>query len=258
MTAPPPGRLRGRRIGGVRHAGRPHPPAPSRVPPSSFTPVRLPLPPDLPPRELARIWQVTTVIFDVDDSGSMYGRHADDRGVRYAAARSVVDLMVRAGGGRAGVVHFGSTAPAELALAPVDVRRRRRALDAALRIPPSLGGTDLASGLDRSRLLLEAPRTDEQQAVLVLTDGLQDTGLALRAAVERLPASSVHVLLIDHLHTCGAGLEASWRALPLGSFTRLPLDDPAQLSWLVADVLVRSRGLTLPPLSAPTLRRYLR
>lgn len=258
MSAPFPGRLIGLRVGGIR-SGRLHPPA-SPPPASLFQPVRLALPPGVGRRDLAAIWRATWVMFAVDDSGSMYGQHADDQGVRYAAARSIVDFMVRAGGGHAGVVHWGSNAPADLTLAPVNVRWRRRALETALRIPRNLGGTNMVAGFQRAKQLLPAPQRGQHQAVLVLTDGVEQTGTGpeLVAAINQLPAASVHLLLIDHWHSCTPELEDAWRALPLGSFTRLPLDDPAQLSWQVADVLVRSRGLSLPPLSVPGKWRFSR
>lgn len=256
MTAPAPGRLTARRLTALRpgRRHRPAPPAPERS--TRFVPVRLTLPPDVGKGELALIWRNTDVVFDVDDSGSMYGTYGDERGVRYAAARSIVDFMVRAGGGRAGVVHWGSSAPAELALPPVDVRRRRRRLERALTIPDTLGGTNVLTGLTRTRELLAGVDPGRHQEVLVLTDGLEDIGPQLLPAIAALHPASVHLLLVDRLQACTPDLEAAWRSLQLASFTRLAVNDPAQLSWQVADVLLRSRGLTLPPLSASQKRRF--
>ena len=83
------------------------------------------------------------VIFAIDDSASVHGPDGTDpRGARNTACLSVVDLMHRHGGGRAGVIHWGDTAPASLALAPVPVHRgqlRRR-----LELQPVLGGTQPA------------------------------------------------------------------------------------------------------------------
>jgi hypothetical protein len=229
---------------------------PPRQPPTKRQPtIRLALP-EGPDRErLTQALVTLTVIFAVDDSGSMYGQWADDAGVRYAAARSVVDLMVRGGGGRAGVIHWGGTAPPEMALAPVDVKRGRRRLDQALQIPPGLNWTDVVPALHLAReLLTEAGGS--RQAVLVLTDGLQEPTAAVAAAIQQLPKGSVHILLIDHWHECTEELEAAWRAQPLGSLTRLTLNDPAQLTWEVADVLVTSCGVSLRPLPAQKRRRF--
>ena len=85
------------------------------------------------------------VIFAIDDSGSVHGPDGTDPGgARNAACLSVVDLMQRHGGGRAGVVHWGDTAPASMALAPMPVYRGR--LRRGLRIQPILGGTQPAGG----------------------------------------------------------------------------------------------------------------
>ena len=48
------------------------------------------------------------VIFAIDGSGSVHGAAGTDpEGARNAACLSVLDLMRRHGGGRAGVVHWG-------------------------------------------------------------------------------------------------------------------------------------------------------
>src|SRR5580658_5017423 len=56
------------------------------------------------------------LIFAIDDSASVHGPDGTDPGgARNAACLSVIELMHRHGGGRAGVIHWGDTAPANLA-----------------------------------------------------------------------------------------------------------------------------------------------
>src|SRR5690242_18787 len=94
------------------------------------------------------------VVFAIDDSGSMHGPDgADPWGARNAACLSIIDLMRRHGGGRAGVVHWGDTAPVSMALAPLPVHRGR--LRRELRRQPVLGGTQPAVALARVRTLLQ-------------------------------------------------------------------------------------------------------
>jgi hypothetical protein len=184
------------------------------------------------------------VIFAIDDSGSVHGpAGTDPRGARNAACLSVVGLMQRHGGGRAGVVHWGDTAPARFALAPVPVYRGR--LQRVLRIQPMLGGTQPAMALARVRKLIEGTGSGRTLAVLLLTDG-QDLGGGLEQALGQLPACSVHLILVDPSGDC-RGQEAAWRELPWGSFTRLEnLGDRKRLAWESGAVIARSIGLKLP------------
>jgi hypothetical protein len=55
-------------------------------------PVRLDSPDDWPTNDIKHV----DVVFLIDESGSMYGSGGDPRGVRRAAALSVVHLMARA------------------------------------------------------------------------------------------------------------------------------------------------------------------
>jgi hypothetical protein len=180
-------------------------------------------------------------MFAIDGSGSVHGQDGTDpQGARNAACLSVVDLMRRHGGGRAGVVHWGHTAPADLALAPVPVRRSR--LRRALSIQPMLGATNPAVALARVRQLVPAVSPGQTLAVLMLTDG-QDLGAGLEHELAQLPPSSVHLLLVDPSGDC-YGQETEWRALPWGSFTRLEnFRDHQRVAWQSGAVLARSIGL---------------
>jgi hypothetical protein len=148
--------------------------------------------------------------------------------------------MGRYGGGRAGVVHWGDSAPASMALAPVPVQRRR--LRRELSLQPVLGGTKPAVALARVRELIHWTGSRRTLAVLLLTDG-QDLGPGLGPALAQLPAGSVHLILVDPSGDCW-GQEAAWRQLPWGSFTRLEsLADRKRLAWESGAVIARSIGL---------------
>lgn len=228
-------------------------PAPAPTGRQLARPVSLGVPTNVSKTELRAAVERWIVMFACDDSGSMYGSAGDPLGVRYAAARSIIDLMSRAGGGQAGVVHWGTSAPRELALAPQDVRRQRRRLEAVLTIPPTLGGNDAAAALQLSRELLPEPDGETVQSVCLITDGCEPITPAIHEAVDALPPMSVHVLLIDHSHYCSSDLEAAWRALPL-TFTRLAVNDPPRMTWQIAHSLFSSVGLQLPPLSTKSRR----
>lgn len=184
------------------------------------------------------------VIFAIDDSASVHGPDGTDPGgTRNAACLSVIDLMQRHGGGRAGVVHWGDTAPASLVLPPMAVARRR--LQRALRLQPVLGGTQPAVALARVNRLIQGSGSGRTLAVLLLTDG-QDLGAGLEQALGQLPAHSVHLILVGSSGDCW-GQEAAWLELPWGSFTRLEnLSDRKRLAWESGAVIARSIGLKLP------------
>jgi VWA domain-containing protein len=188
----------------------------------------------------------TVVMFAIDGSGSVHGPEGTDpEGARNAACLSILDLMRRHGGGRAGVVHWGETAPAGLALRPVPVGQRR--LHRAVSLQPMLGGTNPAAALARVRELVPHLGAGQKLAVLLLTDG-QDLGEGLGPELARLPARSVHLILADPSGDC-FGHEAAWRALPWGSFTRLDnLRDHERVAWESGAVIARSIGLRLPRL----------
>jgi hypothetical protein len=204
--------------------------------------LRLPLPIGW---ESSRISEVDLILAP-DDSGSMYGPGGDEHGIRRAVALSQVGLLRRGPrGSRVGVAHWGSEAPAERALGLTDPRRHPLRVRRKLAIGPSLGGTNLAAGLARSRELLGGSGPGRLPVVLVLTDGLQDPDASVEQELAELPERSVHILLIDPQNYCTAELEQAWQALPFGSFTRLDLDNTA-LSWQAAEILANTVGLHMP------------
>jgi hypothetical protein len=206
-------------------------------------PVRLPGLAGAPQTVIRQRVASLDVVFAIDDSESVHGPDGTDPGgARNAACLSVIDLMHRYGGGRAGVVHWGDTAPASMALAPLPVHRGR--LRRGLRIQPVLGGTQPAAALARVRKLIQGTSSGRALAVLLITDG-QDLGAGLEQALGQLPARSVHLILVDPSGDCW-GQEAAWRELPWGSFTRLEnLSDRKRLAWESGAVIARSIGLKL-------------
>lgn len=189
--------------------------------------------------------QKALAIFAIDDSGSMYGPFGDPTGIRYAAARSLVAMQRRSGGGLAGVVHWGTAAPEELVIPLVDVRRKPRLLDRGLTIPESLGGNDMPAALRRAaEMLLPAGRNDVP-LVFVITDGIESVTAEIHAAVAALPRRSVHMLLVDCSNGCSEEMEKAWRAVAFGSFTRLPHFDTKAMAMALATVYAESLGLSL-------------
>jgi len=211
---------------------------------SQALPTRLPDLTGAPPAVQRRLVGSLVVMFAIDGSGSVHGPGGTDPyGTRNAACLSVVDLMQRYGGGRAGVVHWGKTAPEDLALPPMPVRSGR--LRRVLAMQPMLGGTNPAAALARVRRLVPAVSPGQTLVVLLLTDG-QDLGDGLTGQLAQLPPASVHLLLVDPSGNC-FGQETAWRALPWGSLTRLAnLHDPQRVAWESGAVIARCIGLDLP------------
>ena len=188
----------------------------------------------------------TVVFFLFDDSGSMYGRYGDPRGVRYAVGRSVTDLMSRSGGGRAGAIHWGTDAPIHMVLHPVDVRKGKQTLKAAMVVPPNLGGNDLPLALRRAVEVTPPLAKDDTVFYYVITDGGEPVTPAMHAAVAALPPGSIHVLLVDNYGICDAAMEAAWSTCAFGSWTRLASFDTKQMATQIAEIFAASIGLQMP------------
>jgi Mg-chelatase subunit ChlD len=190
------------------------------------------------------------VVQAIDDSGSEYG--LDPTGMRYAAALSVLKLLRRRDDATVGVVHWGSTAPSELML-PLTPVTEHRSIEKALTIPEhGLGGTNVAAGLAAASNLLANRRRDARTVVVILTDGLEAVGPAAAQQISQLPLRCVHVVLVDPANTCSPDLEGGWRALGLGSFTRLEQIRTELMAWQIAEVVARAAGTAMPPLPNPT------
>jgi hypothetical protein len=219
------------------------------VPAPDLTPTLVAKPVNLPnlmgPRTAAVRAAVAKAIveFVIDDSGSMYGSYGDDTGIRYAAANSLVRLMRRSGGGRAGVIHWGSCVGGVLQI--TDIKKDRKEIDRALSIPPDLGGTEMGPALSRAAEELSGLAAGETPVVFVITDGICDPDGYVTSAMANLPSSSVHLLLIDRSNCCSQGLEATWRATPASTVTRLNHLDTKGMALELAQVFADSLGLSL-------------
>jgi hypothetical protein len=210
-------------------------------------PVRIPPLGGAPKGVIRDAFRKTTCVFAIDRSGSMFGAWGDPTGVTQAAAESVVEFQIRSGGGRAGVVLWGSNSPIEYSLGPLDVRAGWRQLASLLHDPVNLGGNDMASALDRVHTLLSSAGADEHLAVFFIGDGGESVTDGIRAGVAALPADSVHLCLIDVNGACSPAMEAEWRAVPFGSVTRLDAFDLATLTMQMATVLADTLGLATSP-----------
>jgi len=190
-----------------------------------------------------------TVFFLVDDSGSMYGTWGDPNGVRYAAARSLLELLRRSGGARVSIIHWGTDAPADMALAPIKLPRGRKDLELALSIPPTLGGTNVLSALGRAAELTPPLVEDEQAIYFILGDGIELVTPAINTALSALGERQVHMLLVDRSGGCDPALEAAWRSVPFGSFTRLRTFDTRAMAHQLAQIAAATLSLEIsqPP-----------
>ena len=150
---------------------------------------------------------------------------------------------------RVGVVHWGTAAPPELVLPLTDVRRKRT-IEKALAIPPTLGGNNFPGALSRGREVL-GDAEGRIPLLVTITDGIETVGADAAAELVLLPSRCVHVLLVDHSHGCGSDLEAGWSSLDLGSFTRLEVVDSARLAQQAAQIVARAADLEMPPSASP-------
>lgn len=205
-------------------------------------------------REIRTQAQKVLAVFATDDSGSMYGSFGDPTGIRYAAARSLVAMQRRSGGGLTSVVHWGTQAPEELVTPLVDVQRKRRLLDRGLTIPENLGGNDMPAALRRAADMLLPVSRDAVPLVFVITDGMESVTADTHAAVAALPKRCVHLFLVDCSNGCSEEMEHAWRTVAFGSFTRLPHFDTQAMAMALATVYAQSLGLSLDS-AATTLRR---
>jgi hypothetical protein len=205
------------------------------------------------PREICEQAQKVLAAFVIDDSGSMYGSFGDPAGIRYAAARSLVAMQRRSGGGLAGVVHWGTSAPDDMVTPLIDVRRKRRLLDRGLTIPETLGGNNMPKALRRAAEMLRPVSSTDVPLVFVITDGMERVTAETHAAIAALPKGCVHLLLVDCSTGCSGEMEQAWRTVAFGSLTRLPHFDTEAMAMALATVYAQSLGLSID--SAPTALR---
>jgi hypothetical protein len=174
-----------------------------------------------PRRVIVQLAQQIIICFAPDRSGSMYGTWGDPSDVCGAAAESLIGLQRRSGGGHAAVVPWGTDAPAELVVGPIDVNKGAKYLSSALREHSSLGGNDLGAALRRAAEVTRPLTAEQKLLVFVLTDGIESVTPEIHSAVAALPGGSVHMLLVDRANGCSPQMEADWLTVGFGSFTRL-------------------------------------
>lgn len=220
----------------THHAPRPVSYPEPRLGRPAARPVKLPPISELPKAVIKTLVKRVHVTFLIDDSGSMYWHYGDPEGVRYAVALSIVDMLRRHGAKgnapRATVIHWGTDAPHALAAGPLNLsdKKTKKQLDTALTIPPTLGGNDMARAFRAAKDRQRGDSGDTISLTFVLTDGIESVTQSTRDTLAALPAQSVHMLLIDRSHGCNEQMEADWRALPLGSFSRLNTWDTRSLA----------------------------
>lgn len=196
------------------------------------------------PAEIMKRVAASTTAYLVDRSGSMYGAWGDPSDVCGAACESVLRLQRRSGGGRAVIVPWGSTAPPELVVGPVDVTKGEKKLATALREHTSLGGNDMGAALRRLAEVGGHGADGDRTATFLITDGIETVTDEIREGVRALPDGSVHLCLIDRLGGCGPELEAQWRSVDFGSFTRFAKLDVGSVARGMAELYARTLGLT--------------
>jgi Mg-chelatase subunit ChlD len=181
------------------------------------------------------------LVFVIDVSGSTLS--TDPTGVRFTAARRIVNLLIDGIGGviaddRVGVVLFADQARPWLPLTSIGSRMGRQQVRQVLR-PVGGGGTAIVPSLQRARQVLGRGSTSVP-IVLLFTDGdSSESSANLADAVRELPHGSVHVVVL------GDALPAQWNTVPVGSISLLADlgTDPGGFEWLLANCLYRSLAL---------------
>ena len=202
-------------------------------------------------RDIAKRLDNVTVWGLVDDTGSMFGvaGYDDFRGTRYAAAESIFTLLKKSSPKvRAGVVHWGSHVDPWMVAGPVRLRRKWREIRKQLEVPPhSLGGNNLPLALMETASYASGEDEEGRKLIVfVITDGGESVTQAMHDAVALFPAESVHMLLVDNRGACNPEMEAAWRTVAFGSFTRLDTFDTARMASELAEVVADAIGATAP------------
>jgi hypothetical protein len=198
----------------------------------------------------AKVRDVVTV-YIIDHSGSMYPQTSGDAtGIRCAAALSLVGLQRTSGGGMTYVVGWGTTVPDELVFGPLDVIRDRKAIKAALTVPPTLGGNDLPLALRRT-LQVAPPQRGKTYIYLVISDGIEAVTQATRDALAALPRGAVHMILVDRGSGCSPAMEADWNNAGFASVVRLKTFNTLEMAHELGDIYATTVGLTLPAPKSP-------
>jgi hypothetical protein len=181
----------------------------------------------------------TDVCFAMDDSIStsdgINGPGSDPTGLRYTAVKKAIDFMatVLADPNIVDTVsgnHFGSEAPAWLALLPTNLRTSRALIDEVLRpLNQTLGYTNIPAALERCGQLLGGEQPGRNRSVLIATDGLPDMPDNPQLAQWSTIAGSIRFLGNTNVYVFGVdngdpSIQAAWEAagahyIPMRSLT---------------------------------------
>lgn len=189
---------------------------------------------------------------------SVSNRTSDPDGRRTAACAFSADFLASVAtprlNHRIGVVPFGSTAPAELAvgLVEADDAAAVAMVRDACQATPDLGCTDIAAALRRASDLLGSPQAGRRRVVTVFTDGRPDTcrGVPPEALFEDIGAALADLASAD-VHVVGLDADGSfssetdrWQALgSLASVSRLDRVAPGDLEARFTTILRGALGL---------------
>ncbi|MCC7078866.1 MAG: VWA domain-containing protein [Acidimicrobiia bacterium] len=188
-------------------------------------------PPCVTPAGRGRLVELD-VVAPLDDSVS--APENDPEAVRYQAAevlRGFLESVSTCGlDHRLAFVHYGTSAPAELATPLVPVSDPGGVLAASL-VPLQLGYTNFVPALERVAEILNGAEEDGRQRIVVFyTDGLPDDGSGrplaeqfadIAAALGRLGQVRVHLLARIADDAAWASVEPYWSELGLASVQRL-------------------------------------
>ncbi len=86
--------------------------------------------------------------------------------------------------------------------------------------------------------------------VFVITDGIEAVTTSVHRGVGALPPGSVHMLLVDRASGCTEEMEADWRGVAFGSFTRLDDADTRAMGDQLAATVAAAIGANYQPEAA--------
>jgi hypothetical protein len=143
------------------------------------------------------------VVLVVDRSGSMSLLGESGR-PKIAEARDAASLFVRlvraSTGNKVGLVSFSTTSTSDVALSLVTPASKTQLVGPAPYITGAVGAlapggtTSIGAGLDRARSMLHSPADAQPDAILLLTDGLQNTPPMIADVEGGLAGIAIHAV----------------------------------------------------------------
>lgn len=191
--------------------------------------------------------------FVLDASTSMFRQGSDPQGVRYAALRSLVDLLASSHSTYLSVIQFGSTVDSDGVLRPCMVSTSRRAIDRCLGRAVDLGGTRLDLALSHVPEIIASGDAATRTNVIVVTDGAEVAHLPLQACMARIQAPT-HLLIFDPLKISDETLMSD--QIGFTSISRLKPDGGTDMQvYSFVQTVLRTVGVQAEPM--PTNLYYL-